>query len=397
MTEDPAPSRRTRHRGSPQTYCMVIPVLPQYRDNFLTELTALAPGRILWLAGTEHFDPSVRAGVAPDLYRQTDNLFLMGRRLLVQRGTFRPATSAGVTVVDLNPRSLTAWSILLVRSALRRRTLTWGHLYPRAGRQARTSGLRAVMRRLGDGMITYTVRERDELLAEEPGTDVWVAPNALYPDAALAGQAPPGARTTILYVGRLETPKRPELLVAGFAAALPRLPTTARLVMVGEGTVRAALEEQAVRLGVGSRVDFVGHCTDLPALRTLYARAAVSVSPGYVGLALTQSLGFGVPMVVADDEPHAPEVELATEQAVTWFRARSVTDLADRLVEAFADPPDRAHSDHLIALVREHYTADGMARGFLAALENRPADGTAALSRPVEPGRRQRSDRPGRQ
>ena len=374
MTDDPTDSELPVAGPSPR-FCMLTAVLPEYRQHFLAELAVLAPGRLRVLAGAEHFDPSVRSQVGTDRYDTVHNVFLLGRRLLVQRGGFRPAVAATVSVVDLNPRSLTAWAVLLTRGALRRRTLTWGHLDPRAGKKARTAQLRSAMRRTGNGMITYTVHERDELLTEAPGTAVWVAPNGLYPATALTGTPGPRrpARTNILYVGRLETPKRPELLVAAFAAARARLPATTRLVLVGDGSAQPSLAEQAARLGVRDRVQFVGHCGDLGRLRELYSEAACSVSPGYVGLSLTQSLGFGVPMVVADDEPHAPEVELASAETVTWFRARSVEDLADRLVQACAAPPDHDRSAVLSATVREHYTADAMARGFLAALEDRPA------------------------
>lgn len=45
----------------------------------------------------------------------------------------------------------------------------------------------------------------------------------------------------------------------------------------------------------------------------VYANALVSVSPGYVGLSLTQSLSFGVPMLIAIDEAHVPEIDAALD------------------------------------------------------------------------------------
>ena len=61
------------------------------------------------------------------------------------------------------------------------------------------------------------------------------------------------------------------------------------------------------------RVRFAGHVSDFETLSSYYWNALVSVSPGYAGLSLIQSHWFGVPMIIARDEPHAPEIEAAIE------------------------------------------------------------------------------------
>jgi glycosyltransferase involved in cell wall biosynthesis len=89
----------------------------------------------------------------------------------------------------------------------------------------------------------------------------------------------------VLSVGRLETVKRPQLLIE----AMRHVDRPVHLVLAGEGTQRANLEALAERLGVAGRVRFLGGIDD-EALLALYAGAlAVTYVPydedfGYVTL-----------------------------------------------------------------------------------------------------------------
>jgi glycosyltransferase involved in cell wall biosynthesis len=89
----------------------------------------------------------------------------------------------------------------------------------------------------------------------------------------------------VLSVGRLETVKRPQLLIE----AMPSVDRPVHLVLAGEGTQRANLEALAARVGVADRIRFLGAVDD-EALLALYADAlAVAYVPydedfGYVTL-----------------------------------------------------------------------------------------------------------------
>lgn len=137
---------------------VVTAVLPTYRDQFLAELKQRA--KVRFFAGSEHCDPSVRTGVDATTYTRVDNLFFLDRRLFLQQGAHLAGIRASVAVIDLNPRSLTSWIILVTRKLLHRRTLVWGHLHPRSGADSPTAGVRRSMARLADGVITYTWAER---------------------------------------------------------------------------------------------------------------------------------------------------------------------------------------------------------------------------------------------
>ena len=100
-------------------------------------------------------------------------------------------------------------------------------------------------------------------------------------------------------VGRLHPEKRPLLALDAFAGA--PLPTGARLVFVGDGALRGALEAHARELGIATRVHFAGYVAD--AARHLAAFDALLVTSGPTeafGMALLEAMVAGVPIVCAD-------------------------------------------------------------------------------------------------
>jgi glycosyltransferase involved in cell wall biosynthesis len=284
-----------------------------YRQPVLERLSERLDGDLLVLTGDEDFEPTSRTEIdLGPVQRRVENRYLLGRRLLWQSGCLKSLIAARVAVLELNPRMLSSWAALPARRALRRPTVLWGHAFPRAGREASTDRLRGLMRRVADVLVVYTETERRQLLELHPGARVLAAPNGIYP-STLIGPRTPGGREpdAFAYVGRLVPTKKPRLLLDAFLLAREGLPEGTRLVIAGDGPLRAELEAMAA--GAGADVTFLGHVTDYDRLAELYAGAIASVSPGYVGLSIVQSLSFGVPMIVARDEPHAPEVEAARE------------------------------------------------------------------------------------
>ena len=360
---------RARTRRAPGL-AVVQGTIPDYRVPFFAVLAErLGAGFEVW-TGEEAFEPTIRTvSPLPAWARLAPGRFLAGRRVLWQRLPFRRLLRAGVVVAELNPRVLSTWALLAARRAAGRRTVLWGHAWPRGGRGSRTDLLRHGQRRLASALVAYSETQRAQLLERMPGAEVHAAPNAVAPAAAMrpAGGAAPA--TDFLYVGRLVPEKKPALLVAAFAAAAGRLPEDRRLVLVGAGPEEARLRALAGEAGLGDRVVLAGHVGDQERLRALYAAAIASVSPGYVGLSITQSLGFGVPMIHADDEPHSPEVEAAVAgfNAVP-FRSDSVAALADALVAVSGERDAWAARRQAIADdCAARYSLEAMADALLAA------------------------------
>lgn len=136
--------------------------------------------------------------------------------------------------------------------------------------------------------------------------------NALPPDYAAAQMSQAEARLQLglgsepmlFTAARLNPWKGVDHLIA----AVSRVPD-ARLMVAGDGEIREALEQQATKLGVSSRVSFLGN---LPRAKVaLYMKAAdyFALYSGYEGLShvLLESLRAGTP-VIASDKGGNPEV-----------------------------------------------------------------------------------------
>lgn len=346
---------------------VVTAVLPRYRAGFLAELERVA--NVRFYAGAAHSDASVVTAVEKSRYTPVRNVFLLGRRAFLQMGALSPAMRAPVTVVDLNPRSLTAWVLLLGRRALGKPVLAWGHIFPRSGPDSKTMFLRRGMMALSHGLIAYTLSDRKRAV-ELSGKPTWAATNALYSSAELLSHQSSETRTDFLYVGRLEMDKKVHLLLNAFEIARRNgwVNADTRLRFIGAGSEEDRLREYARAGGLGAQVVFEGPKYTSDELSRAYRYAIAAVSPGYGGLLITQSVGFGCAIVLPTDEPHAPEVELAQDPWTRWFLRDDAESLAEALRDLVRCPPGLGALRDGAALVREHYSTDNMARGFAEAI-----------------------------
>lgn len=348
---------------------LYLTVLPFYRQSCVEALVDQAP-ELRIFAGPRQLTASVKTGISRDLYSPLAAYFLFDRAILLH-GHFRDVLGARSLMLDLNPRCITAWGILIIRRLLGRRTLVWGHLFPRAGAGAWTAHLRKMMRALADGTVLYGYDSVNPAKAQLPKQPVWVAPNSLYPLETIAPTESARPRTRVLYVGRLVAEKKVDLLVRSFGLAAERVDGII-LTVVGDGEELSALKALARATGFSDRIEFLGAISDQAKLKDVYVTALCSVSPGYVGLSLTQSLGFGVPMLVADNEPHAPEIELERFGGVHRFRENDETALADHITSAASGTITFPSPLEVSGAVKKNYSAESMANGLLMSLRNRP-------------------------
>ncbi|AXH35224.1 glycosyltransferase [Humibacter sp. BT305] len=347
-----------------------LAVLPKYREQCMAIVQNALGDDLHLFVSSAHLDKSVKTGIPASNYTRVPMLRGPRRLAFLQLRHWREALAADVTIVDLNPRSVTAWVITAARTALRRRTLVWGHLKSQG---AHNAYLRRALRRLANGTISYTYEDREYAIGDLPAQPVWVAANALYRRIDIRPAESDVDRTVVLYVGRLESVKKIELLIRGFSLAVDFVEDI-RLTLVGDGTQRSKLADLAEQLGVLDRVDFVGWIDDVEELREYYERAICTVSTGFAGLGLTQSLGFGIPMAVARGERHSPEIELASTGAVMWFDRDSPPSLANALQALYsrrARLPDRVASSY----VSDNYSAEAMAAGLLDAISGHEQKG----------------------
>lgn len=169
-------------------------------------------------------------------------------------------------------------------------------------------GLERLAARWCDRIVTLTERGTDEHLAQRIGRpEQFVAVPSGVPTDEIRTRAPArgAARArlgldddayVVVGVGRLVHVKGFDLLVGALPGVLAAVPT-ARVVLVGDGPERGALEAQARALGVGSRLTLTGATDDVA---SLLAAADVCAAPSRnegMGRVLVEAMVLGIPVV----------------------------------------------------------------------------------------------------
>lgn len=261
-------------------------------------------------AGSSYFESSITTD-ENILHTRLKNTYFFNRRVLLQLGVLKLLLSKDTLVLELNPRILSNWILLLVRRPLRLETIVWGHAWPREGRESKTDRVRHIMRGLATGIVVYTAQQKTALKQKMPTKKIVAAPNALYTSNQMVSLS--NDPKHFIYVGRLTKAKKPFFLTVAFARIIPDLLKETKLFIVGEGPEREKIKLFIEQNSLSEQIKLLGHISDFKELKRLYAKSIFSISPGYVGLSITQSLGFGVPMLISREESHSPEIEAAIE------------------------------------------------------------------------------------
>ena len=273
-----------------------------------------------------------------------------GRAALRARALARVPTRVVVRIGNTLSQSLAGRSRL--RRLLRYRPIR--RLYPRA------DAIVAVSRGVADDVVATSgvdparvvvienpvITAELDRLAREPVDHPWITAR---PAPVLVG------------VGRLTRQKDFPTLLMAFARVLHR--RDARLLILGEGEDRRALERLADELGIGNAVDLAGFADNPYAYM---ARADVFVlSSAWEGSpnALTEALHLGVP-VVATDCRSGPREVLDGGRLAPLVPVGDAEAMAEAIVATLDAPPDGAALRAAVA----GYTRERSTARYLAAL-----------------------------
>lgn len=171
----------------------------------------------------------------------------------------------------------------------------------------------------------------------------------------------------VLAIGRLSEQKGFDLLLeawhrAGLAGA------GWRLVILGEGPERKALEAQTHGLGLGDKVDFPGFVDTGPFLR----KAAFFVlSSRYEGFpnALMEAMQVGLPCITFDC-PSGPRDLVTNEQNGLLLPPQDAAGLSTALARLAADPDLRERLGKAAANVNERFSQARIYAKWLALLDD---------------------------
>ncbi len=227
-----------------------------------------------------------------------------------------------------------------------------------------------------DRYIALTEFGRQKLIQGGlPASKIVVKPN-FVPDAGVGR----GTGGYLLFVGRLSPEKGIETLLEAWERLAGRIP----LKIVGDGPLADRVQRASDRL---PGVEWLGH-RSLPEVFALMAEAAFLVFPSrwYEGLPRTILESFAVGTPVIAPNLGAMGSLITPGQTGFHFRAGDGADLADRVLQAMAQPEELPRlRQRTRAEFEAHYTAERNYQQLMAIYQDLlPQDGPdPTLSAPV--------------
>jgi len=140
----------------------------------------------------------------------------------------------------------------------------------------------------------------------------------------------------LLYVGRLSPEKSPATLIEAMPFVVQEFRNT-RLVITGEGPLRAGLERLAMRLGVDRSVTFLKRLT-LGDLIQAYNACEMLILPSIVeleGMVVLEAMACGKPVLISDSDRSASNGFVRENGFV--FRLQQAEDLAAKALILLRD------------------------------------------------------------
>lgn len=272
-------------------------VLPSYRVPFFDLLAQHCEGGMSLFAGQARPEEMITSGETQIAqYRQAKNFHLFGGAfyLCYQQGLidWLEQWNPDTLIVEANPRYLSTPSAVKWMHKRGRKAIGWGLGSPFANgirKQGRLSFINQF-----DGMISYSQRGAEEYAALGfPREKIFVAHNSVSPKPlSKVERRMSNGEPVILFVGRLQTRKRIDSLLRACA----EMESKPRLIIVGDGPERAALESLAK--DIYPLAEFIGakHGVEL---RPYFEQADLFVLPGTGGLAVQEAMSYGLPVIVA--------------------------------------------------------------------------------------------------
>ncbi|APC16274.1 glycosyl transferase [Pseudomonas frederiksbergensis] len=166
-------------------------------------------------------------------------------------------------------------------------------------------------------------------------------------------QLPVDSTPVVGAVGRLVGKKGFACLIEAFAEALIQRPQL-RLVIIGEGQARAALEAQVNQLGLRDKVLLPGNLDDAATLYRAFDWVAIPSLEEGLGLILQEAVMAGVPVLASELAVFREQLAeagcyVATEDATAWsealIQAFSVASVSVAAAQSTVLSPDDAWLD----------------------------------------------------
>ena len=353
-------------------------VIPSYRAVFLDKLANTCAGGLGVFAGKplpkEGIEPGVDLKIARLTHAANKNFFDPSSSLYVcwQSGFLKwlEEWQPEVLIVEANPRYPVTRRAISWMHHKGRKVIGWGLGAPFIG--GRLTSLRR-WERLGflrslDAIIAYSKRgaEQYQQLGIPPDY-VYVALNAVDP----APHIPPPDRpfldhgkATVLFIGRLQSRKRVDLLLQA-CATLPH-DLQPHLVIIGDGPARTEFELLAHRIYPDAEFAGAKHGIEL---EPFFLQADLFVLPGTGGLAIQQAMAHGLPIIVAQGD--GTQDDLVRNENGWQVPTDDLTALTNVIHHALSDPVQlRQMGNASYQIVAKEINVEKMVEVFVQALND---------------------------
>lgn len=316
----PEGTRVGGYRAIPYLYKHLRRTIKAVRPD-VTHVQYMAPGAmvilLLWLMGVKNIIAT--AHTAADIYKDLRLIHFLQRHCL----------RAFTCITERAERSFFGTSQLYTTETVlgkRNHFTIYNALAPRNGEQVRCN----VERGTCNEKTAELYENVDENLCQVVSDTTTQKKNSAMSAApSLRGRA--GGEAPILgVVSRLEPIKGMDLVVPAFAEVLKRFPEV-RLLVVGDGSLRATMEQQAEELGCADRITWVGRQPQ-EELNRWYGQMDIVLMPSRsegFGLTAIEAMANGCVMV-ASNVGGLPEV-VRDGVCGLLHRTEDVHDMAEKI------------------------------------------------------------------
>jgi glycosyltransferase involved in cell wall biosynthesis len=177
-------------------------------------------------------------------------------------------------------------------------------------------------------------------------------------------------KNKFINVGSLDWRKQNEVTIRTLKRVREKTGLDLQYILVGDGEARQQLEELISLERLEGKVLILSSVNDPAVLQTFYSEAIASISFGQAGLAVLQSMAYGVPFVTKENAISGGEKSNILTGYNSVFCDDDPNSLESVMIRLVREPTwARQLGEQAYNYYSQHCTIDNMINGFLQALE----------------------------